>query len=437
MMKNFTLTIIILVLMGFGTTLLAQNSPKESLGLPGDNLNLYAVMKLFQESETLEAFEKNLNDQNSHINNLDLNGDNIVDYIRVIDNIDRDVHTIVLQVAINRTQNQDVAVFTVQQEADGKVYIQLIGDEALYGKNYIIEPYYTAADSGQTPNPGYMGNTQTIDGREIVVTRTSMSEVASWPLIRFIFMPNYSRWRSSWYFDYYPSYWHPWHPYYWDYYYGYQYNWYNNYYSNYRRVEYNHYTRWNDFYYNDYRARSLNVQRNMEAGKYRTTYSHPDQRKDGIALYNKTHVDRPSNLINERRSGTPTTTERRSAGPVPTTTRRATETVPNRTVTNPATNQNVNTTRSNPKTVTNRTETRPATQPSTQQNATPARRAPENATNRTESRPAAPAREVATRPVRQAPATQVNAPARREAPAKPAERPAERPKEPDRDPKRR
>ena len=30
-----------------------QDYPEEYLGLPGDNLNLYAVMNLFQESKTL------------------------------------------------------------------------------------------------------------------------------------------------------------------------------------------------------------------------------------------------------------------------------------------------------------------------------------------------------------------------------------------------
>nr|MDA3822412.1 hypothetical protein [Bacteroidales bacterium] len=48
----------------------AQDYPDEYLGLPGDNLNLYAVMNLFQESETLEGFERNLNDEESMINNL-------------------------------------------------------------------------------------------------------------------------------------------------------------------------------------------------------------------------------------------------------------------------------------------------------------------------------------------------------------------------------
>ena len=33
---------------------------EEKLNLPGDNLNLYAVLKMFQESETLEIFEKKL-----------------------------------------------------------------------------------------------------------------------------------------------------------------------------------------------------------------------------------------------------------------------------------------------------------------------------------------------------------------------------------------
>ena len=58
----------------------AQDYPEEYLGLPGDNLNLYAVMNLFQQSETLEGFEQSLNDEETMINNLDLNGDNPVSY---------------------------------------------------------------------------------------------------------------------------------------------------------------------------------------------------------------------------------------------------------------------------------------------------------------------------------------------------------------------
>ena len=148
-----------------GTTLMAQNQQEEYLGLPGDNLNLYAVMKLFQESQTLEGFERSLNDENSRINNLDLNGDNMVDYIMVVDYVDGDVHTIVLRVAVNQRENQDVAVFTVQRYSNGQVHIQLTGDESLYGRNYIIEPIYDDGNPGQTPNPGDSRSTSSRERR--------------------------------------------------------------------------------------------------------------------------------------------------------------------------------------------------------------------------------------------------------------------------------
>jgi hypothetical protein len=51
----------------------------DRLGLPGDNLNLYAVMRLFQNTATLEEFEYRLNSKSERINNLDLNMDNRID----------------------------------------------------------------------------------------------------------------------------------------------------------------------------------------------------------------------------------------------------------------------------------------------------------------------------------------------------------------------
>ena len=38
----------------------ANKDTTELLGLPGDNLDLYAVLSLFQKSKTIEAFEKSL-----------------------------------------------------------------------------------------------------------------------------------------------------------------------------------------------------------------------------------------------------------------------------------------------------------------------------------------------------------------------------------------
>ncbi|MEI6048893.1 MAG: hypothetical protein WCS03_08350 [Bacteroidota bacterium] len=311
-MKKFMITSILLTLFATGTNLMAQDQQEESLGLPGDNLNLYAVMKVFRESETLEGFEKSLNDENSKINNLDLNGDNLVDYIRVIDNIDGDVHNIVLQVALDQRENQDVAVFTVQRDEYGKVQIQLTGDEALYGKDYIIEPVFDDVDAGQTPNPGYTGDTRTIDGRNVTVHRTTTVEIAAWPLIRFIYFSNYKPWRSSWNYGYYPSYWHPWQPFYWDYYYGYHYNLYNDYYSHYRHSGYHRYTRWNDYYWYGKRSHSNNLSVRIQSGNYKNTYSHPDQttRRSTTTVTNKS-VSNPTskhNAVTNRSSRQSTST---------------------------------------------------------------------------------------------------------------------------------
>ena len=52
MKKLILLSLISTLLIGF-TPLMADDNPKEYIGLPGDNLNLYAVMDLFQNSETL------------------------------------------------------------------------------------------------------------------------------------------------------------------------------------------------------------------------------------------------------------------------------------------------------------------------------------------------------------------------------------------------
>jgi hypothetical protein len=287
-MKKLVITSTLALLATAWSMVGAQEYPAEYLGLPGDNLNLYATMKLFQESETLESFEKNLNDENSRINNLDLNGDNYVDYIMVIDYVDGDVHSIVLRVALDKDETQDVAVFTVQRLRDGSVQVQLVGDEALYGRNYIIEPIY--ADNGETPNPGYIGNSG--NNSNIAVVRTTTYEVAAWPVVRFIYLPTYISWHSSWYWGYYPTYWNPWRPFYWHTYYGYHYNWHNHYYRHYRSWNYNRCNNYNNFYYNNIRSYSSRVNHRIKSGHYNTTYSRPDLRKDGEALYARTNSGR-------------------------------------------------------------------------------------------------------------------------------------------------
>jgi hypothetical protein len=283
-MKKLILLTILAFFLGGALQLNAQKQSGEYLGLPGDNFNLYAAMNLFQESETLESFERNLNDPEVMVNNLDLNGDKLVDYIMVMDYPDDNVHNIVLRVALNKNEFQDVAVFTVQKFRDGSVQIQLIGDEALYGPNYIIEPNYD-----ETPNPGYTtrSNIKKSKRNNVTVVTTTYYEVASWPLIVYINRPTYVVWRSSWGWGYYPEYWHPWTPHYYHYYYGYHYSWNNHYYSHYRPWKHYRCDRYRTVYYTNIRHQSPTVVVNVNRGNYKNTYSRPEKRRDGEVLYSQ------------------------------------------------------------------------------------------------------------------------------------------------------
>ena len=106
------------------------------------NLDLKIVAKLFGEAKDLEDFEKKLNDPQQALVNLDLNGDGDVDYIRVIETTNGNKHLIVLQAVLAKDIYQDVASIYVEKDEANNVSVQVIGDEYIYGKNYVIEPVY-------------------------------------------------------------------------------------------------------------------------------------------------------------------------------------------------------------------------------------------------------------------------------------------------------
>lgn len=267
----------------------------DSLGLPGDNLNLYGVLDVFQKSETLEEFEKKLNAEDSKVNNLDLNGNDKIDYISVKDNVKGTAHAIVLQVAINEKETQDIAVIEVEKDKNDKVQIQIVGDEALYGKNYIIEPKDESSKSTSegTPNPGYTGaksgNAVSGDKKNTTVTNTTNNyynsnnnadevwyPVENWRIIHYIYVPTYVVYVSPWRWGFYPGYWNPWAPLFWhSYYYGYHYPHYNHYYGHYHR-SYNYRATTAHDYYGQRRSTSPIVNQRREQGEFRKTYSRPD-----------------------------------------------------------------------------------------------------------------------------------------------------------------
>ncbi|MEG0849538.1 MAG: hypothetical protein RSH24_06725 [Flavobacterium sp.] len=155
------------------TTVYAKNSDIS------DNLDLRAVASMFGESANLQDFERRLNDPKYQISNLDLNGDDQVDYLRVIESVENRTHVVIIQAVLDRDVYQDVATIDVERDNYNKVSVQIVGNSYLYGTNYIYEPVYNVV-----------------------------------PVIYSSFwVTNYRPYYSSWYWNYYPTYYAAWSPY--------------------------------------------------------------------------------------------------------------------------------------------------------------------------------------------------------------------------------
>ncbi len=270
-MRKVILSLVVSIMSLLSYSLFSQvdNEPI-ALGLPGDNLNLYAVLAVFQKSPSLEGFEKSINDKDTKINNLDLNNDRETDYIQVISYKDGNAHSIVLKVAINKKEFQDVAVITVEKNVAGKIEVQIIGDEALYGKDYIIEP--AVVNISETPNPGFTNEKTTIINNTYSIDNldgNGFLYVNDWPIIVHLFSPVFSIYISPWHWGYYPSYWYPWTPVYYYNYWGFHHHYYQNHF--YRKAPYVI----NTLRYSNYTRRrnsSPTVLQNRTSGRYDATY---------------------------------------------------------------------------------------------------------------------------------------------------------------------
>src|SRR6187399_1438148 len=197
-MKKFFLPYLVMSLLSLPAFSQTDDDTTALLGLPGDNLDLYAVLTLFQKSKTIELFEKSLNDEQTKINNLDLNLDKKVDFIKVTTTKKDSAFTFILQVDVTKTETQDVAVILVNKE-NGKVTIQAVGDPELYGKDYVIEP------KGQSPitaNPGYTGENPVV----VNVPATTTVVVQSAPIVQYVYSPAYVPYYPPYYYGYYPPY---------------------------------------------------------------------------------------------------------------------------------------------------------------------------------------------------------------------------------------
>ena len=138
---------------------------------PSFYLDLNAVAAAFAESRSVKEFEELLNTSRYMINNLDLNGDGWIDYLRVIETHSGYYHTLLIQACLDYGVFQDVATLIAERRSS-TLYVEVVGDRYLYGYNYIVRPVF--------------------------VKRPPLWDVYG--------RATYAVWSSPYYYDYYPSY---------------------------------------------------------------------------------------------------------------------------------------------------------------------------------------------------------------------------------------
>ena len=196
-MKKLILSSLLSVL--FLATTFAQYGTTRT-GYDGDFFSLEGALDLFKDSYNLRQFERKLNTEDNWVNNLDLNYDGRIDYIRVEHRRQNRFHAIILQAVLDRRDVQDVAVIEMEIIGRREVVLQIIGDEDLYGEEVIVEPVEGYADSRIAYHSDF-GN---------------YVNVYHWQPVRYIMGRNYNVYVSPYYWQYYPSWWYAWTPCPWD-----------------------------------------------------------------------------------------------------------------------------------------------------------------------------------------------------------------------------
>lgn len=195
------LSILLLVALGLNSAFAQEDRRQENTG---DDFSLEGALELFKTVNSLEEFEKSLNQENNQVNNLDLDGDGQTDYINVEDIKENDTHLIVMSTYLNETEKQDIALISIEKTADGKAVLQIEGDEDLFAQNTIIEP--KSAEGGAVQNLKAESNVTVVENSSPAVN------VWLWPSVRYLYAPGYVVWVSPYRWRAYPNWWRPWHP---------------------------------------------------------------------------------------------------------------------------------------------------------------------------------------------------------------------------------
>lgn len=147
-----------------------------------DGLDLKAVGALVQDAKDAESFERLLNDPSRGVNNLDLDEDGNVDYIKVTEFGDGDARGFALTTELAPGDVQEIATVNIVK-AEDRAEMEVRGNQHIYGHRHYYHSHFGLTDMllfsylfrphamyvspwGYGAYPGYWGRGPT------VVTRT-------------------------------------------------------------------------------------------------------------------------------------------------------------------------------------------------------------------------------------------------------------------------
>lgn len=101
----------------------------------GDSLDLKAVSNAAAKSKNAEEFEKLLNTTGNKINNLDLNEDGKIDYIKVTEINEGTMKGFSLTVDVSANEEQEICTIQFEKTSNSSTRIQTHGNSHIYGHN--------------------------------------------------------------------------------------------------------------------------------------------------------------------------------------------------------------------------------------------------------------------------------------------------------------
>jgi len=102
----------------------------------GEGLDLATIGSLLKKAENATELERLLNDPATGVNNLDLNEDGKVDYVKVTEYGNDKSKGFSLTVEPIAGEVQEIATINIEKSGDDKAEVEVRGNEQVYGQNH-------------------------------------------------------------------------------------------------------------------------------------------------------------------------------------------------------------------------------------------------------------------------------------------------------------